>query len=139
MDGTALVDSDIEAGRRLIEALDKSPLRVDAALWLYHPDLEEWRLVIATPMVDDEGLKAAYTAVQSVLRSLEEPSPIMLDRISIESPNDKLIRTLTRVMNTGSGIVNQRFTRCAFNNVFIEDALIYRLTERRSEPQAASR
>jgi hypothetical protein len=126
MDTTALVEHDIEAGRKLIEALDRSSFPVKAALWLYFGGAEDWRLVIASPVVDRDGLKAAYTAVQSVRNNTPEASSLGLDSILLVRPNNHIIKVLSRYIS-GSERTNRRFRRNTFDNLFIEDAYVYRL------------
>jgi hypothetical protein len=138
----ALVEKDIEDGRKLIEALDQADFRVHAALWFYFSDSEEWRLMIATPLVDEQGPKETYTRVQSVLAKLfktsrfvpihgfpqvEVSTGISLKDISVVSPKHNIIQALRAAIRTGPGISGIRLTRNAFNNVFIEDAYIYRM------------
>ena len=67
MDKTTLVKEYIEEGKRIIESLDQQSLNINAAMWFYLEDLEEWRLFIASPVVDDKGPKEVYSIVQSVL------------------------------------------------------------------------
>lgn len=129
-----LVDSDIRAGRRLIEKLD-AHMDVRAALWLYLPEAERWRLVVATPKVDAEGPRATYAAVQEVIDAIQKESaeesseqklPALWD-ITVVSPSDKTIQLLASAVKTGDQLQAIRFTGNAINGVFIEDALIYRM------------
>jgi hypothetical protein len=69
MAATPLVDRDIEAGRRLVQALDKSAFGLTAAFWNYLIDQETWRLIVASAKVSDVGPRAAYAAVDEVLPS----------------------------------------------------------------------
>lgn len=128
MDKTTLVDENIDEGRRLIEGLDREGFRVDAAMWFYLTDTSEWRLFIASPIVDQEGPKKAYGFIQSVLGKLSPTSQISLKDISAISPNHNLIRLLKIAIRTGPGISGIRFTKNVINNTLIEDAYIYRTT-----------
>jgi len=127
MDKTVLVEKDIEDGRRLIKALDKAGFIVDGALWFYLADLDEWRFFLASPLVDKRGPKDAYASIQSVLTQLKPPPRISLKHISVVSPSHELIRLLKKAICTGTVISDIRFTRNTINNVFIEDAYIYRV------------
>jgi hypothetical protein len=121
----SLVEADIEAGRSLVKALDEARFRVQAALWLYLSEPGEWRLLVASPEVDERGPKKAYTHLQSVLA---KPSVrLSLKDVSLVSPHYDLIRLLSRAISTGPGISGIRFTANTVDNVFIEDAYIYRL------------
>lgn len=130
MGKTLLVDKDIEDGKRLIKALDKSDFPVDGALWFYFTTSDEWRLLLVSPLVDEKGPKEVYASIQLVMAKLKLPLGILLKRISVLSPKSELIQLLRMAISTGPGISEIRFTRNTINNVFIEDALIYRLSER---------
>ena len=127
MDKTVLVEKDIQEGKRLIEALDKTDFEVEAALWFYLTDSDEWRLLIASPFAEKNGPKKAYSFIQSILAQLPPPSGISLKDISVLSPKDHLISLLRIAILTGPGISGIRFTRNVINNTLIEDAYIYRI------------
>lgn len=127
MDKTVLVERDIEEGKRLLRTLDTANIEVKAALWFYMPENGRWRLLVATPLVDEKGPKEAYAAIRRVLAQSPSPFEISLRQISVVSPNHDLVRLLGTVIHTGSGISDIRFTGNVINGVFIEDAYIYRI------------
>lgn len=131
MDKTTLVEKDFNDGRILIKQLDRLHINVHSALWLYNPDEENWRLIIASKIAEFTSPKRAYYLVKKALRVLENTQGeigITLDNISVVSPNHPLIKLLAVVIVTEpdalSGI---RLSRNRINNSFIEDAYIYRL------------
>jgi len=128
MDTTILVDKDVEDGRKLIEALDKSMFNLIGALWFYVTDSREWRLLLVSPLVDTAGPRSCYKVIQSVIENMPQDFGISLTRISVLSPRDNLIKLLKVAIHTDRGISTIRFTRNTINGVFIEDALIYRLS-----------
>lgn len=130
MDKTLLVDKDIEDGKRLVEALDISGFPVTSALWFYLTDSDEWRLLLASPWMVEKGPKKTYALIQSVIAESEPPLSILLKRISVMNPENKLIQLLRTAITTEHELSEIRFTRNTINNIFIEDALIYRLTAR---------
>ena len=127
MDKPTLVDADMKAGEALLSRLDDIKFDVKAALWFYVHDSDEWRLIIASPIVDKDGPKKAYEKVQSQLQELDGGYELSLRNISLVSPGDKLIKALESVIKTGKSISHIRFTRNVINGLFIEDAYIYRL------------
>jgi hypothetical protein len=150
MDTTILVDKDIQDGRKLVEALDRSMLEVFTtlcggklvegmdrsmldvvgALWFYFADIGEWRLLLVMPLVDTIGPSGCYAMIQLILQEdMPDNSGISLSRISVLSPKDNLIKLLRMVIHTDRGISAIRFTRNTINGVSIEDALIYRLSD----------
>lgn len=127
MDKTALVERNIEDGRRLLEALDEADFQVSVALWLYVVEDEEWRFMVASPLVDQRGTKESYAFIQGVLALLSPPSGISLKQVSVVSPKHELLKLFRVAVRTGPGISGIRFTGNTINNVFIEDAYIYRV------------
>jgi hypothetical protein len=127
MVGTTLVTEWIEAGKRLTEALDRESFDVVASLWFYDAESGDWRLIIASPLVDRDGPLEAYRAVQRVLGGLGLET-LSLNDISVVSPSHNLVKLLGIALKTGKGISGIRFTRNRINDKFIEDAYIYRLT-----------
>lgn len=126
MDKTVLVEKAIKEGGKLLEALDKAGFKVEAAMWFYVTESDEWRLFIASPFVETDGPTAAYGSIQTVLATLK-PSEISLRNISVLSPKHHLISLLRIAIRTGPGISGIRFTRNVINNTLIEDAYIYRI------------
>ncbi len=127
MDKTALVERDIQEGKDLIEALDKTEFKVDASLWFYSSDSDEWRLLIASPFVEENGPRKSYGFIRSVLTQPSPPSGISLKNVSVLSPKHQLIKLLRMAITTGPGISNIRFTRNVISNTLIDDAYIYRI------------
>ena len=123
---TALVDLDIEGGRKLIEALDADGFPVQSAFWYYDSEPEEWRLVISSPDVDKKGPLRAYGPIQRVLRQVQLDT-FGVDNIAAVSTKDPLVSLLRSAIATGPGISGIRFTRNTINGREIEDVYIYRL------------
>lgn len=128
MDKELLVTSEIQAGEKLVKALDKSKFLLDGALWFYSSESAEWRLFLVSKLVDLIGPKKAYVIVWEVLDELRSEIGFSLERISVLSPNDKLVNLLRKAIRTDKGISGIRFTKNTIDGVFIEDAFIYRLT-----------
>jgi hypothetical protein len=127
MDKPTLVEADLEVGKALLSNLDKSRIKVEAAFWFYLSESNEWRLIFALPSVDKIGPQAAYEKLQSQLQKLEPKYNLALQNISIVSPKDNLVMLLKKAIQTGPGTSGIRFTRNTINNVFVEDAYIYRM------------
>lgn len=127
MDKTALVEKNIEEGKRLLLALDSAGFQALAALWFYVAEDEEWRFMVASPVIDEQGPRKSYAFIQKTLAGLSRPSEIQLKQISVLSPSHDLVRLLKVAIRTTPGVSGIRFTRNTINNVFIEDAYIYRM------------
>jgi hypothetical protein len=90
MGKAALVERDTEQGRRLIEALDQAGFPVVAAFWSFFPEENLYRLIIASPVVDEKGPREAYTKIQAMLQALPMPD-FTLDTITVLSPYHPLV------------------------------------------------
>src|SRR5216683_3990961 len=83
-----LLESDITAGARLIEELDKKGADVSAALWFFDPDLSEWKLLLVSSTFEKNGLTASYTMVSEVISSIGDVNKsISMDNMKIVKNN----------------------------------------------------
>ena len=121
-----MVDKDIEDGKKLIKALDRSKFGLTGALWFYFSDARDWLLLLVSPLVDTAGPTRCYTKIQSVIEGMPQNFELSLSRISVVSPTDSLIKLLRKAIHV-EGTSRMRFKQNTINGVFIEDALIYRL------------
>src|ERR1700740_7177 len=118
----------IAAGAELTRKLDRSPWPVVASLWLYDPEINEWRLVIASPRVGSDGPLAAYREVSAALQAGgDSVLPLSLEDISVVSAEDSRIWALASAYPGGVNIEASRIFRGAINGHYIDDAFIYRL------------
>ena len=124
-----LLESDITAGARLIEELDKKGADVSAALWFFDPDLSEWKLLLVSPTFEKNGLTASYTMVSEVISSIGDVNKsISIDNMKIVQNNDPMMRLLKGIVRTGKGLNTIRMTSNMMNGIYVQDALIYRNT-----------
>lgn len=127
MVGMTLNEEQITAGEELVKQLDATDARVDAALWWYFPDDENWRLLLSLPSLIRQGPQSAYKKVQKALSGLGGHARISLGEVMIARQNDPLLRLLRTAIRTGPGISRVRFSKNVINGQLIDDALIYRL------------
>jgi len=119
----------ISAGAELTRCLDDAEFLVSASLWYYMPDTNTWRLIVASPKVEIQGIKKAYKQIQSVIFKMPADKPkISLKDITVVGPKDPLVSLLRVAIKTGEGISGMRFSQNIINGVLIEDTYIYRLT-----------
>lgn len=118
----------IDAGAVLIRKLDERGVQPDAALWLYFPDQQTWKLVIAQEKVGVEGPKKLYRQVQELIEELsQEMHDVSLDDVTLAKPDAPIIGLLRMTIRTGPGLSGIRFRDNVVNGTVIEDAYIYRL------------
>ena len=126
MDQTALVAADFAAGLELVRALDRSTLSVSVALWLYSPEHEDWRFVLASRRLDEAEPSEAYGLVHDALTeagvSLERTPALLILKMS-----DPFIRTLRRGFAKGRNVEGMRLGGQLIADRFVSDAVVYRI------------
>ncbi|HEY1301307.1 MAG TPA: hypothetical protein VGF07_12480 [Stellaceae bacterium] len=120
-----LLEGDIRAGGQLIEALDHDGEVINAALWLYYPDLLQWKLLLVSPSFEKNGLIQSYTKISEILSNQKQVDISVAD-IKILLQSDPLMRLLKGIIHTGKGLNQIRMTSNMLNGIYVEDALIYR-------------
>jgi len=120
----ALVNRDIEIGRRIIAALTRASIPVTVYLWAFVPQLEEWQFMVATPLVDTKGPLAAYGEINKVLQKEGIFEDVPLRRIFLRSPNDRVLKSLER---QSKSVPNEDFrsVNAPIAGRFVEDAYLY--------------
>ena len=127
MDQTALVDREIVLGQKAAEAFDKSGPPAQCVFWLYAADAGEWRLTVATQVMDDDGPKEAYARIARALDDNGLTDRLPLRRVTAMETQAPLVQLLRQAVPTGPGITGIRFTNNVINGVHIDDAYIYRM------------
>jgi hypothetical protein len=123
-----LTDEMVQRGAALIRRLDSQGCSPDAALWLYSPDLKEWKLVLAEAKLSRRGPRVGYEIVQRALSSeTPELGGLPLNLVAITKPDAPLISLLSSAIHTDRSIGGIRFKSSVINGTVIEDAYIYRL------------
>ena len=119
----------IDAGRRLLELLDRQKFRARGCFWFYFPESDRWRFVVASPEVRVHGPHAAYRKVQALARRVPDAAGLFAPGdVTVVKDNDPLVLLLRRAIATGPGISGIRFTNNSVNGTFVDDAYIYRLS-----------
>ena len=140
---TSLVERDIAEGRRFLQALRRpavislgrrkivdlpaSHFRVRAAFWLYLPESHEWRLIVATPRVDEKGPLETYREIRAVLAANLDLN-LSLQNISVVSPKDPLVKAFQDALKLAPDPEGVRFTRNTMDGKYVEDSYVYRLS-----------
>lgn len=118
----------IESGKQLLNLLDESDIKPTAFLWFYLSEGDTWRLIISSKLFDANDIKKAYTDFINKFSQLPLVKEIGLSNITLVPGDNDLLKLLRVALKTGKdGVSGIRFTSNTINNVFIEDAYIYRL------------
>jgi hypothetical protein len=126
MNKAVLVNLDIEAGAKIIEALDESGFTVNVALWAVLSEYGYGRLILASRHFDD-GPSKAYPRVLGVLQqkgigSYEDPNLLVLRM------TDPFIQELRKLFGKAKGVAGMRLGNQSFGDRFIEDGYVYRIS-----------
>jgi hypothetical protein len=120
----ALVNHDIEIGRRIVAALTRGGVPVSVDLRAYIPRLEEWQFFIATPFVDSKGPIGAYKEVEKALQKYGTYEDVPLRRIYLRSPKDRTLRLLEK-QSRGIPHEDFRVVNAPISGSYVEDAYVY--------------
>ena len=63
-----------EAGARLTQKLDESGLPIQVGMWFFMPEINEWRLLYASPEVLERGSRVVYEQIHEARKALGPPS-----------------------------------------------------------------
>jgi hypothetical protein len=124
MDQTTLVNLDIDAGRKAVEALDAAHIKVNVALSMVSSDYDDWRLVLSSPSLDQTHLLKAYEKVAVILR---DRFSMMLPPILILPTKDPFIRELRKIFGKAKDVNGMRLGGQTIGNRFIDNAYVYRI------------
>lgn len=126
MDKTALVVTDFATGIRMLEILDQSGLKISLAMWLWTSEYEDWRFVLASPLLDGVEPSKAYGLVHDALEQdglpLEHTPPLLIFRMS-----DPFVRTLRRIFGKAKSVEGMRLGGQMIGDRFVDDAIVYRV------------
>jgi len=121
-----LSDAMISSGAALTKRLAEEQWPVDAALWYYKSEPNEWKLLFASPVVPKEGPRTAYEKIQQSLGELPD-CVVALQDVTVVDPEDTVVTLLRTALGTVGGGTGIRFSRSAILGRYIEDAYIYLL------------
>ena len=123
MASATLVEFDLQAGARLLQALDQRDLNVEIAFWALLEEYSDWRFFLASPRLDGEGIFDSYHRVITIARDLRPPLPnFHFDIRRMDEPFIDDIRQRVGLADYGA-----RFGGQTFGRSYVEDAFVYRI------------
>ena len=123
----ALTTFDVDFGKRLWESLRESKtFPVQGMLWLLESETG-WKLLIATPLVDEVGRRKAYEELGNFTRRTEFSHPTQNWRIELISPRTPFYRALGAVFGKRDSVEGTRLGSTQFEGMYIEDGYLYQV------------
>jgi hypothetical protein len=125
MDKATLVSIDLDQGEEVLKILDGAELRIKVALWLFSPDHDDWRLVLASRYLDES--RHEYRLVNEALRKAGFPiakKPL----IWVMPMNDPFIRELRKRYGKAKDVEGMRLGLQTIGYWFVEDGYVYRIS-----------
>lgn len=114
----------IPQGQNLLKKLDESGIPITAAFWFFDSESQTWKFVLASPRVATEGPLDVYKTLQEYVGQ----EGLTLQDIAVVGPHEPLVDLLRSTVKTPpTAIYGIRYTANTINNVFIDDAYIYRI------------
>jgi hypothetical protein len=88
-----------------------------------------WRLYLVSPLVAEEGPRAAYVRVDGILETLAPAVDFRLDDVSVIAPTDHLAQLFRQFKTTPPAphLEGKRYHRITVNNRHVGNAYIYRM------------
>lgn len=126
MDNAILVDDYIKDGEKLIKNLDEVGFPVYSTLWYFDPESRTWKLMIATPRVDELGPHETYSQISKYFKNVN--NLVLKDIVAVSNKNDFINLLKSAIKTERHAIQGIRFSNNTINNYFIGDAYIYRLS-----------
>ena len=124
---STLTEEKIKAGENLVREADSLKMNINAALWLYFQEQEDWKLMISIKGLDKLGPKSTYNKLQKLISKVHIKEQISLSEIALIKPQAPMLDLLRTMVRTGPGISGIRFTGNVINGQLIPDAYIYRI------------
>lgn len=126
MDKTALVNFDIENGKEIVDALDRDGKNPNVALWAKLPEYEDWRLVIASDLLNQSGSLYGYSQINAAMEKAGIPIS-RRPKISLRPMNKPFIKSLRQMFGKAADTYGMRLGGQVFGDQYLEDAFVYRI------------
>lgn len=120
-----LSDAMIREGEAITSQLEELGVPLTASFWLYTSERNDWRLTLASPLVNSEGQLAVLHLVGKALHALNL-SISYVHHISVISTHAPVVRALSSLDPDGALVESKRFNG-VFDRYYIDDVYLYRI------------
>jgi hypothetical protein len=136
MDQDAMVTANLAGGWRLIEALYGHGFTIDVAFWARLSSDNRWVFYIASPTVDERGLRSSYSLIHGIIRHAPEwgIDPFSVILLGVDNPMAKAaMEILKPKVGNGAGLETNRkpyrgvmpYRGSSLGGSYIDGAYIY--------------
>ena len=118
----------IDAGERLVKALEDEGVGIAAAFWMLGNSYADWRLALSTSTYEAKGRRAAVEEVQRLLGPNGLASDLDLERVLLLSRHDAKVKAFGLTLFSNPRTSNsRRIYGVSAGPEFIDRAYVYRL------------
>ena len=114
------------SGHFLLKELIKKDINIDAAMWFFQPEINEWKYILIFDDFYEKGSSFVYETISGINRSAisKKYKAIPLTYVEVKSKNSFIYKNMKGLVQFESGMV--RITNSMINGFEIYDCLIYR-------------
>lgn len=123
---TTLTEADLDFGKQVGQRLREKEFPFDGVFWLYDEDADDWRLMIVTNLVDQEGRQEAYLRLGRIISDTPR-SDLRVLSIVVMSPHTPTFIALRKTFATGKSVEGVRLQHHFVNGVLIPAAYLYEI------------
>jgi hypothetical protein len=127
MDQTALVDEQIEDGKRLLERLAEAGFAVTAAGWVKESERDRWYLYLVSPLVEEQGIRTAYGRIHPLVRQMPQPFEVGPFDVKAVGPREPMAEAILDLHRRQRGRSPLRYGSFPFAHLNIEGVYLYPL------------
>ncbi|MGB8064322.1 MAG: hypothetical protein WCF26_20710 [Candidatus Sulfotelmatobacter sp.] len=119
--------TDVEFGKQLWQVLRRSKkFPTCGVLWLFQSAFNEWRLLIASPRVDEVGPRQAYGELSRTTKTVRASEDQFL-RLVLISPKAPFYQALRSVFGKTASVEGARLGNTQIGGMYIDDAYLYEI------------
>jgi hypothetical protein len=103
VDTSALVDTLIEDGRKIVEHLPRGGFEVSAAFWLKPAEDGQWYFYVVSPVAESKPMNVAYAQLHTLIRQMPQPRWIDPLEVKLIGPSHPIARDILTIYNRAAG------------------------------------
>ncbi len=129
MGAETLAEEDLRMGSRVVDVLGEAGFPYRAAFWYHAEEYDDWRLLIATPLVETIGSSRAYWRVHTILKKSVETVDFPRGWIWLVVPTHPAVRAVARGIHMGRKR-EVRSIPTRYTGLRTPDAVVYHIRAR---------